>query len=1160
MMNARASARTALASLALLAVPAIALAQSGSSQGSPIDDDPAAREAYLVQQRAYPYDKIPPRALQNARLQASRLVIGGPSHAASIDARWTSIGPAAISTSPTTSGRVTAIAIGSGGALFVGAAQGGVWRSTDDGASWTALTDNECSLAVGSITIDPVNPNIIYVGTGEPNFSGDSYYGCGILRSTDGGNTWANLGSSVFSTSTGGARIAKIIIAPNTAGTTNATLYAATSFGLYRSSNGGTTWTQTLNVGYGFVSDLLIDASAPATLYAAAASPYSNGANGIYKSVDNGITWTKLAGGLPTSDVGRIALAMASTGAIYAAVEAVSSGNLLGIWKSADGGVSWAHPAGFGAFCSGQCWYNMAINVDPGDESIVYFSGFSLYRSADGANGFTNIGNAIHVDHHALAFDPSSTTTIYAGSDGGIFRSRSTGANWESLNANLAITQFYAGISLHPTNAFPILGGAQDNGTLQFDGNVAWPPVFGGDGGYTATNPLNPGMSFVETQWIASSGYSGPRRRDTPTSSYQLRTNGIALNDPALFIPPLVLNPARPAMLYFGTNRVYRTQNNGDLWTPISGVISNSTGRVSAIGVSTSDSLTVYAGTSDGVVRVTQDGGTNWVAATGGVPNRFISDIVVNPAHPEIAWLSVSGFGSVGGHVFKTLNRGLSWTSANGNLPDVPVNALVQIPGGDLFAGTDLGVYRSADGGATWTKPAPGLPNIAVFDLAFNRATSTIIAATHGRSMFSLGVVPVITASQLVADSPPTTAQVGVTVPPIRVSVRETAGYLVNTASDVVTVRLIAGSATLGGTTTATAVNGVATFSDLVLSGQPGTQLLTFSAPGLDPATIQLNTVTPIALALGATSRRQEFPNGSTLSLKDSTTVTLTGTDAATTTWTATKAKAWTTLLTASGTGSGILRWTRSTAGFPTGTYVDTITVTVLGATGSPARLIDSLVVLPPAAFAYFRPDTVRGANNDASSIDLVADVSSLTGTLIGSYATAVTWDSAVVRLDSVRAAPSGFASPTVNVVNAGEVRLASAQASGMGGAVSLARFFFHVANDTTGRHTAITPAFTELTSTASVNLLPGMSVRPATGVVAPGVLRGDVTADGRVTAADAQAVLQAVVGLALPSGFRSMPNGDANCSGTLQAVDAQVILSFVVGLPVAQFCVGTVR
>jgi hypothetical protein len=1143
----------------------LSAAVPAAAQQQRIDDDPAAREEYLRVQRAYPFARIPAQALERARLQAltqvpaRRSILPGPSAGTVVAPAWASIGPAAIASGGlTTSGRITAIATGPAGTIYVGAAQGGVWKSTVGGSSWTPLTDGACSLAIGALAVDPVDPRIVYAGTGEANYSGDSYYGCGLLRSTDAGATWTQLGGALFQSPSGGARFSRILVDPATAGTTSATLFAATSQGLYKSPDGGSSWTKVFSRGYAFVSDVVMDPSSSATIYAAAASPYSNTANGVYKSRDGGVTWsTKLA--LPTAgaDVGRIALSVSPVGshALYAMVENASGGGLLGLFRSTDQGLTWPMRTATGVQCSSQCWYNLAVTADRADSTIVYVSAFSLYKSTDMGDRFTDIGRTVHVDHHALAFDPSSAGALLAGSDGGIFRSPDAGATWTSLNANLAITQFYAGISLPPTTLYPLLGGAQDNGTLVYGGAAAWPPIFGGDGGFTATSFQNPGVTWLETQWQAGSNYSGPRRSDGG-GFYPLKTTGIAITDRALFIPPLMMSPASPTTLYFGTNRLYRTRTNGEQWSVISPDLTRGTGSISAIGISSSDSLTVYVGSSDGMVQVTTDGGVTWSEIVTGLPNRYVSRIVVDAAHSEIAFLSTSGF--LTPHVWATITRGNAWTSIAGNLPDVPVNALVRIPGGDLFVGTDLGVYTSADGGATWATPAASLPHVAVFDLAFHRATNTLVAATHGRSMWSLGVAPTAPPTQLAADAGPRVVQSGVVGGPIAVSVREVTGTVVSGSTNDVTVARADGGS-LGGTTTVAAVNGVATFRDLVITAAPGPVTLGFSSLGLAGTTIGLTVIPPTTLAVSPLAHRDSFPAGVVALHADSATISIGGTAAATTEWSATHVRGFTTLATSRGTGSGVLRWSHSAAGLVAGTYVDSITVTVPGATGSPVTILDSLVVRPPAPYAYFLPDTVRGLRGDRVSLDLVADVSSLPSVAVASYMVGIAWDSTVVRLDSVRGV-APFTQPALTVASAGAVRISARDSVGTRGIAHLARLYLQFQADTTGRRAAIVPTFSALAASTGADLLPGMSVRAATAISAAVVLRGDVTGDGLVTAADAQAVLQALVGLALPPGFHAMPHGDANCSGTLQAIDAQIILSYVVGLPVAQFCVGQKR
>lgn len=736
------------------ALLAVALLMPSAMRAQRTGDDPFGAIKYFHDLRAYPADRIPPRARENAMAQMrlrwprsfelrQAAQLGAPSSSTS----WVPLGPAPLTSgSATYSGRVNSIAVDSANPqrIFIGGAQGGVWRTVDGGASWTPLTDSQCSLAMGSVVIDPVNTQIIYAGTGEQNFSGDSFYGCGVLRSADGGATWVQLGSTVFQTSSGGAKISRIVIDKTTAGSASTTtIFAASDRGLYRSTNSGDTWTSVLT---GVVTDLVANPATPSTLDAAVGNAFGNTANGVYRSVDGGLTFTKLSGGLPTLLVGRIALAISPSNPLrlYAAVQTAidssgtNGGKLLGIWTTVDGGTVWTQAAASGAFCATQCWYDMVIAVDPVTPSTVYFGGFSTYKSVDSATTFTDIGQSIHVDVHALAFDTRTPATVYVGSDGGVWASANAGTTFTSLNTNLSLTQFYAGVSMSPASATVLLGGTQDNGTLQWGGAQSWPQVIGGDGGYTAINPLTPTTMFGETQWSQGSG-QGPLRKDATSLGFVTRNSGIDVSDAAAFIPPIAMDLARPRILYFGTNKLYRTANNGDSWTAISPTLGRTTsGVINAIGVAQSDSLTVYAGTTDGQVQYTHDLGVTWTLATG-LANAVVSDFAVDRRDAKTAFVTFHGFAAT--KVYKTVNGGASWTNITFDLPNIPVLAIVLEPGTrDLDIGTDLGVFTLRDGTTSWSAITAGLPNVAVYDLVYDAPRGRIIAATHGRGMFTLDV------------------------------------------------------------------------------------------------------------------------------------------------------------------------------------------------------------------------------------------------------------------------------------------------------------------------------------------------------------------------------------------------------------------------------------
>ena len=747
---------SALVFIALPTAAVIAGAQTPAT--TRIKDSPGDRMRYFIAQRADETGQIPKRAMAKARRQ---MMAQFPSRGRGLNLSiatgqavgngWTAVGPNNVNIYTASSGRLTAIAVHptTPTTIFAAGAQGGVWKTTNGGTNWTPVTDDQCSLAMGSLVFDQVNPNIIYAGTGELHNSVDSYYGCGVLRSIDGGTTWEQQGASVFdSPFVSGATISKVVVDRASAGsTTTTTVFVTSNIGIYKSTNSGQTWT-VLTTGLptpgssltGGFSDMVADTTAPGTFYAVTSRGSSSA--GAYKTTDGGATWTKLT--LPMSGNGRMnmAISQSSPQTLYVSAENATTSALLGIWRTNDRGVTWTQLSASGASCSTQCWYDQHIHVDPTNPEIVYFGGFSLYKSVNGGASFTDIGGAIHVDHHSFAFDPVNPAIIYSGNDGGIYRSANGGTAWTPLNTDIAIHQFYAGFSLHPTNANRMMGGSQDNGTNEYNGSLSWLQVLGGDGGYSAIDHVTGNTAFATTQWQGGSGNpGGPRRRDAASGGgFALKRNGINTDDRGQFIAPLLMDPVNPRVLYFGTYKLYRTRDNGENWTPFAADMTGPTGTITAIGVARSDTNQIYVGTSNGRIMASSDGGNTFTLGTGNAA-RFISDFAVDPTNAAVAYATVSGFGA--GHVYKTTNRGVTWTSITSNLPDVPVLSIVIQPGVELDIGTDLGLFRSTDDGATWV-PFPGLPNVAVYDLAFNPATQLLVAATHGRGAFKYTVPAVL--------------------------------------------------------------------------------------------------------------------------------------------------------------------------------------------------------------------------------------------------------------------------------------------------------------------------------------------------------------------------------------------------------------------------------
>ncbi len=715
-------------------------------------------------------------------ITSAQVRLGG--ELASVEGAWVPMGPSPIENCSglaggMCSGRVTAIALDPSrpGTIYVGAAQGGVWKSTNDGSSWIPLTDGAPSLAVGTIAVDA--NGYIYVGTGEGDNSGDSYYGAGILKSTDGGNTWIQLGASTFGRSAFTRIITNpknpnIVIATTNSGATSSTHVAirvdpGVPLGVYVSTNGGNSWTRTLTAQRSYASDVVFDPVDPSTVYAAVDG-------GVYISSDAGTTWRgPLAGGLPATDkAGRISLAISASSpmTVYAAIEVTSAEGSGGtLYRTTNGGNSWSQvptPKGplfirltgeGSSFCTPQCSYDMFVAVDPSDSNILYLGGLDLYRSTNGGTTWTDLGGYgglldllellllrrlahIHPDQHAFAFDPFSHTTIYVGNDGGIWSAKNADTClaircWVNLNAGLMITQFTS-LAAHPTDGRIFFGGTQDNGTPMHGGtSPVWKQLDGGDGGWTAFDRKNP-----RTMYHTFFGLN-IERSDNGGSTWRSITSGLNPRDKSLFYVPMAMDPNSPTTLYLGTYRLYKTENRGDTWIqpspglsfPASGNCRAGDDCIAAIAVAASDGRYVYAGTNTGKFFVSRDEAESFSEIDIGLPRAPVSKIFVDSTNPEIVFVTFSGFGT--GHVFFTSIAGRAWSDISSNLSDVPANAIAVDPSGaTIYVGTDKGVYVSTDHGRGWSLLGTGFPRVSVVDLVF-AADGTLLAATHGRGVWA---------------------------------------------------------------------------------------------------------------------------------------------------------------------------------------------------------------------------------------------------------------------------------------------------------------------------------------------------------------------------------------------------------------------------------------
>lgn len=709
--------------------------------------DEAAR--WQFEQRAIPAGRIPEdwreRAL--AHIAARNRAAG-----AVTTLSWLPVGPNNIG------GRVRSIAVDpvTPSVLYAASVSGGVFKSTTAGASWFPTDDFAANLAISAVVIDPSNSTVLYAGTGEGFFNIDAVRGAGVLKSTDGGASW-----TLQTNFTGGSAfpyyINDLMIRPDS----TSRLYAATNNGLYRTTNGGASWIFLHQGSSARATQIVRHPSSPGTFYVC----YGNfSTDGIYRTTNGGTTFTKLTAGLPTTAYTRIALAIAPSNpqTLYAVFNA-SSNTTRGIFRSTNGGVSWdsvatpRDPLTNATHLAGQGWYNNVIAVDPANANTVYAGGVNLFRSTNGGASWTMISNwyagagypYVHADHHALVF---SGTTLYNGNDGGVFRTTNGGANWTELNTDFATAQFYSG-AVHPTSD-QFLGGTQDNGTLRSGTLPSWTMVFGGDGGAAWIDPVTPSVMWTEyvrlniqkstnggTSWSKTMNGipSGPGQSDGTT-------------DRVLFIAPLVMDPSSPQRLAAGTYRVFLTTNGGVLWSAVSGDLTGdgtgSTGSsISALAIARTAPGVIYAGTSGSGtasrIQVTTNSGAGWTNVTASpLPNRYVTAIVIDPADAVRAWALYSGYDAntpaTPGHVFLTTNRGVSWSNRSGNLPDLPVNAGVVNPANPdhLVVGTDLGIFESLNGGASWTQQNTGMANVQVADLDLRASDGILVAATHGRGMF----------------------------------------------------------------------------------------------------------------------------------------------------------------------------------------------------------------------------------------------------------------------------------------------------------------------------------------------------------------------------------------------------------------------------------------
>ena len=714
-----------------------------------------------------------------------------------LGAMWLPLGPAPIPVSATTSnsGRVSAIAVHptNPNIVYVGTAQGGLYRSVNGGATWTPLLDGALTLAIGAVAISPTDPSTVFVGTGEAGLCGSGcYMGVGIYRITNADTNPVlspilnrdAAGADVFT----GRAVSEIIVHPTNpnilfAATTSGvagigsttTGLALPSAGLYRTSSAmaANPTFEKLNIqgtlgASRSVSDAAVEPGNPNRMVIAVIG--SGGDGGVYLTTDALAPAPTFTRTLTTGDgatLGRTEFAVNKTGDVITVFAATgTAGGTL--YKSVDGGAAFNPAGGGNGFCNPQCFYDIAVEVDPTDASRVYLGGSPAMvfgRSTTGGGAFTNSSTGLHVDTQAFALAPSDPNIMYFGSDGGIWRTtnvKATGAiPWTTLNnSTFSATQFM-GLALHPTDRHYLLGGTQDNGTefLAPDG-VTWIRSDGGDGGFAvidqnATTPTNT-VSY-HTYFNQTNTQVGFQRALTTEPNGDpfwnqfmgcrngASNNGILCSDQVLFYAPLVRGPGTPSnTIYYGTNRLYRSENQGTTMTDVSGTLP---ARISAIAISPQFDAVRLVGLTNGQVFLsTTAGATTMTNVTGSIPARYVGRIAIDPTNANIAYVALNGFGLANGqHVWKTTNLlggNPTWTAAGNGIPDTPTNAFAIDPANtqNLYAGTDIGVFRSTNGGASWEPFNDGLPRIAVFGMEIQAIHRVLRIATHGRGIWEMNL------------------------------------------------------------------------------------------------------------------------------------------------------------------------------------------------------------------------------------------------------------------------------------------------------------------------------------------------------------------------------------------------------------------------------------
>lgn len=712
------------------------------------------------------------------------------------DLPWQFLGP------QNTSGRVTDVAVvypkGKNYTMYVATASGGVWKTVNEGISWEPIFENEVTTSIGDIELDPKNQDVVWVGTGEANIFRSSHAGCGIYKSSDAGKTWTNMGLENTNT------IARIVINPkNTdiiyvaAGgnewTTNE------DRGVYKTTNGGKSWDKVLYVDeLTGANDIVMDPKDPNTLYATtwqrirekwndprAEADYIN--SGIWKTTNGGKSWAKINQGLPEAKFrGRIGIDIARSNpkVLYAFVDNYEISKEYGddagtdsygrpkggvikgatVYRSNDKGKTWKQTSGLTKemkpymerHSSTYGWVFAQMRVDPNDENTIYTMGLGLHVSNDAGKTFRPL-RGMHGDHHGLWIDPDNSEYLVNCNDGGVVISYDGGKSWKQNTNNLPVVQFF-NLWYDMDTPFRVYGSIQDHGSRRGVVDISrgrdripatdWEGAPGGEGSSHAIDPSDPNIVY-------SAGFYGSISRTNLATGERKSILPVEYeNNPPLrgqWVAPFILSPHNPDILYLGTQYIFRSLDRGDTWEKISSDLSyNDPKKSGDIPYQTLFTISesplkyglIYAGTDDGRLHVTKDGGESWSEITSGlVPDRWISRVVASKYTLGTVYVTQNGKRNddFAAYVWKSEDYGITWKDISANIPAGTVNVMREDPNKSniLYVGTDNGVFVTKDGGDSWTVLGD-LPSTYVHDLIIHPRDNIIVIATHGRGMWAL--------------------------------------------------------------------------------------------------------------------------------------------------------------------------------------------------------------------------------------------------------------------------------------------------------------------------------------------------------------------------------------------------------------------------------------